>query len=117
LTRKGRAGAPEACQYFVGDEQRAVAARDARGAPQPALGLGNHAGGALHQRFEDKGRVGITLFLLRGEFLFENIGAFPMALAVEAGIGAFGLGAVERATVTIRRRRAVGLEEQSGVAL
>jgi hypothetical protein len=40
-----------------------------------------------------------------------------VAFAVIAGIGAFGLGAVERAAVTVWRHDAVGFEEEAGVSL
>ena len=58
LTGKHRAGPAETGQHFVGQQKRAVAARDLRRPAQPAFRLRRHAGRALDQRLEDEGRVG-----------------------------------------------------------
>ena len=102
--------------HFVRNQQRAVAAGDFRGLAQPARRLRNHSRRALHQRFKDKRGVGISLFLLRGEFLFHLADAFPIAFPIFARIGAFRLGAVERTAITIRRHDLVRLEQQPGIA-
>ena len=93
-----------------------MAARNFRHAPQPAIGLWNHAGGTLHSRFKHEGGVGISLFLLRGKFLFHLADTFPPAAAIIAGVGAFGLGAVERTTVAIRRHHLIGWKQHSAVS-
>ena len=85
--------------------------------PQPAARLRNHSRRALHQRLEDKRRVGISLFLLRGKFLFHQADAFPVAFAIFPRVGAFRLGAVERTAIAIRRHDLVRLEQQTGVSL
>jgi len=93
-----------------------MAACDFGGAMQPAWRLRNHSRRALHQRFEDERGVGIAFFLLRDEFLFEFIDAFPIALAILARIGPLRLRAIERTAITIWRRYFVRPEQQAGVA-
>ena len=65
-----------------------MAARDVRHALQPAVGLRNHPGRALHQRLEGEARVWISPFLLGIEFLFHRADTLPVALAIGAGVGA-----------------------------
>src|SRR5205814_909641 len=111
------ARATESSENFVRDQLRAVAARNLGGATQPTGRLGDHSGCALNQRFKYERGVGIAALLLCDNFAFELIDAFPVALAIFAGVGAIGLRAIERATVTIRRRRLVGFEQQTGIRL
>jgi hypothetical protein len=108
-------GAAERGEDFVGDEQGAMAACESGDAVQPASGLGDHAGGALDERFEDEGGVGPVLVGGAGEALLDLVDAFPTTLPVIAGIGAFGSGAVERAAIAIGGHDVVGTEEQTGV--
>ena len=53
----------------------------AGGAAQPARRLRDHAGRALHQRLEHERRVWISLFLLRGEFLFNLARCIPNGIS------------------------------------
>ena len=82
---------------------------------QPAR-LRNHSRRALNQRLENKRGVGISLSFLRRKFLFHQPDAFPVALAIFAGVGAFRLGAIERTPIAIRRHDLVRLEQQTGIA-
>ena len=92
-----------------------MAARDFRHPPQPAGRLRNHSRRALNQRLKDERRVGISLSFLRREFLFHQPDAFPVALAIFAGVGAFRLGAIKRTPIAIRRHDLVRLEQQTGI--
>ena len=113
--RRYRRSPPKPGHDFVGDEQRAVAARDFRHPAQPAARLRNHSCRALNQRFKDKRRVGISLPPLRCEFLFGQPNAFPVAFAIFAGVGAFRLCAIKRTPIAIRRHDLVRLEQQTGI--
>jgi hypothetical protein len=58
--------------HFIGNQLRAVAADNFGHAAQPARGLGNHAGGALHQRLDNHRGIGIFGFFAGGEFFFNE---------------------------------------------
>lgn len=109
------AGAAEAGHDFVGDDEGAMGAGEGGGALEPAIGLGEDAGGALESGFDDEGGVGAFLALGAVEGLFDMIDAFPVALAVGTGVGGLGGGAVVGAAVAIGGHDGVGGEEQAAV--
>ena len=49
------------------------------------------------------------------ERLLDFADTFPVALAVVTGVGALGLGAIERAAVAVRRHDLITLEQESGI--
>ena len=112
---KDRAGPAKAGHHFIGDQERAVSAGEIGGAMQPARGLRDHAGGALHQRLENKCGVSDCPFFSARRIFFRLDQCIPNAPAVFAGVGAFGFGAVERAAITIGRGHAVAFEKQTAV--
>ncbi len=110
-------GAAKARHDFVGNELRAVAAGDGSRAAQPAGRLRNHPCGALHERLKNESHIRIAFALLRRELPFNEVQTLVIAAPVFTGVGALGLGAIERAAIAVRRHDLVGLEEQARVGL
>src|SRR5260221_10934460 len=108
-------GSSQSSHHFICDQQGSVAARDFPNATQPSGWLRNHSRRALNQRLENESRIRIFSFFVRFEFLLELADAFPIALPIFPGIGAFGLRAIERASIAIRRSRGVSFEEQGAI--
>src|SRR5579859_5542582 len=72
---------------FIGDQQGSMPAGNFGDLAKPADGLRDHARRALHQRFENETRVGLSFALLSGEFLLDLINAFPIAFPMQASVG------------------------------
>ena len=84
---------------------------------QPALGLRDHAGGALQQRLENQGGVGLAALFLPGKTAFHLVETLPLTLAIVARVRPFGLGAVEAATIAVRRHHLIAAEEEAAIGL
>src|SRR5579863_4900219 len=108
-------GSAETCHNLVCNQQGVVAAGNFRDLLKPTVWLWYHARRALHSGFVNKTSILMTLFFLRGKFLFYFSYTLPMAPPILPCVSPLWFRPVEGTAITKRRHHLVRFKQHAAI--